>query len=353
MSIAKPLPASRVPPGLGTRLLHELRKDTDNASFLKTLPAEGDSGEIISGDQFAALYRAAIERMSSKVAKGNGHLSMTKQELDLLVRCVSTCATLEDAILCAADFCAMLYPRASILSLERHAENAVFIMDTVGSHNHSAECLVNLTGLFCFVQMFGWLIGQPLQPSRVFLSHQKREDAIPFLGIFSAPVSFGKPACGFEFNADLLARPLLRQSVELEPFLRDLPFGLVGKMSAVVSTASNVRNFLSAVLTRGLPVPTLPAIAASMGYSATTLQRYLRAENSSYKVVKNQCLREAAEYYLSSTDWPIERIAENLDFGSAAAFRRAFADWTGHSPTGFRRQAHDQALAGRDQRVSA
>lgn len=338
MSVTKTTRVSRVPPGLGARLLLELRQDTANAGVLEPVPSADENGEIMSGDRFAALYRVAIEQMTTKVAKGNGHLPMTKQEVDLMGRCVSTCATLEQAILCATDFCAMLYPRASVVSLERRDQIAVFKMDTVGPHNQSAECLVNITGLFCFIHLFSWLIGQSLQPSSVFLSHKKREDAIPFLGLFGAPVSFGKPTCGFEFDAALLPMPILRQSVELEPFLRDLPFGLVGKVSAAISTAGQVRNFLGAVLARGLSLPTLPVIAASMGYSAATLQRRLCTESTSYKVLKSQCLREAAEYYLTGTNWPIERIAASLDFGSAAAFRRAFTDWTGQAPSKFRRQ---------------
>jgi len=329
-------PAARVPEGLGERLLDELRRSRLAA------PAElqdaAQKPEELSVARFVALYRDAIEQLEAQVAQGDRHPPMRKQEVDLMCRCLLSCRTLAEAVDCAADFCVMLHPRAGALRLERRGERAVFHMDTLRLRRSSAACLVDLTGLFCYLQLFGWLIGAAMRPEQVFLAHPRREDAMPFLGLFGAPVEMGQPTSGFSFAAALLERPVLRQPHELEAFLVDFPFRLVGGPAVELSLSQQVQGFVDAALARALPPPSLGRLAAGFGLSVATLRRRLHSEGASYQSLREQCLREAADHYLRDTDWSIERIAERLGFSGGVAFRRAVRRWTGRSPSARRRE---------------
>ncbi|NOV22186.1 helix-turn-helix domain-containing protein [Cupriavidus necator] len=318
-----------VPHGMVQRLLDELKRQG------LEVPAGG--ADPPRPAQFTALYRAAIERLEALVAKGDGHPPMRKQEVDLLCRCVLSCQTLRQAICCAADFCAMLYPRAGVLSLGQRAGQAVFHMDSRRRVQSSAACLVDLTGLFFYLLLFGWLVGQPIRPSRVCLAHPRREDALPFLGWFHAPVMAGCPAYGFEFDPALLERPVVRQPAELDAFLHDLPYRLVGAPVEVVSLSQQVRGTLHAALVHGTRLPTLGELAVRFEVSEPTLRRRLAADGSSYRQLREHSLQEYAEQCLRTTGWTVGRIAEQLGFASEEAFRRAFQRWTGLAPTQFRR----------------
>lgn len=322
--------AVRVPHGLGARLLEELQRN----SLQGAGPVGSD--QPLSADSFVTLYREAIEQLEAQVARGEGHPPMRKQEVDLMCRCLLSCSTLGEAIGCAAEFCAMLQPRAGKLSLESQGEHATFHMDSLRQKRSSAACLVDLTGLFCYLQLFAWLTGQSLRPHSVFLAHPKREDAMPFLGLFDAPVAVGKRTYGFSFDASLLARPLIRQPAELAAFLVDFPFRLIGAPPSVVSLTQQVRGFLDAALAHELELPALGELAAALGISEPTLRRRLAAEGSSYQLLRKLCLRESAQRCLRDSDWTIGRIAGHLGFSSEAAFRRAFLDWTGHAPSRYR-----------------
>ncbi|WP_166360252.1 helix-turn-helix domain-containing protein [Pseudomonas akapageensis] len=319
--------AVRVPHGLGTRLLDELDRNS--------LPA-GEARQPLSADDFVKLFRDAIEQLEAQVAKGESHPPMRKQEVDLMCRCLLSCSSLVEAIECAAQFCAMLHPRAGKLSLELQGARAVFHMDSLRHKRSSAACLVDLTGLFCYLQLFAWLTGQTLPVDSVFLAHPKREDAMPFLGLFDAPVAVGKPTYGFSFEASLLTRPVIRQPAELAAFLVDFPFRLIGAAPSVVSVTQQVRAFLQAALAHESELPTLGAIAAALGISEPTLRRHLAAEGVSYQQLRKLCLCESAQRCLRETDWTISRIAGHLGFSSEAAFRRAFQDWTGQAPSRYR-----------------
>lgn len=100
----------------------------------------------------------------------------------------------------------MLQPRSGKLSLEVLGDVAIFHRDSLRQKRSSAACLGDLTGLFYYLQLFAWLGWQTLRPKGVFLAHLQREDVMPFLGLFDAPVAVGKATYGFSFDADLLAR---------------------------------------------------------------------------------------------------------------------------------------------------
>ena len=325
---SRSVPAVRVPQGLEARLLKELPHNS----------RQGGTDQQRSADEFVALYRSAIEQLEAQVAQGEGHAPMRKQEVDLMCRCLLSCSTLGEAIACAAEFCAMLLPRAGKLSLESKGASATFHMDSLRHKRSSAACLVDLTGLFCYLQLFAWLTGQALRPHGVFLAHPRREDAMPFLGLFDAPVVVGKPTYGFSFDSSLLARPVIRQPAELAAFLVDFPFRLIGAPASVLSVTQQVRGFIEAALAHGLELPTLSTIAAALGISEPTLRRHLAAEGSSYLQLRRLCLLESAQRCLRDTDWTIGHIAGHLGFSSESAFRRAFLGWTGQAPSRYRTQ---------------
>ncbi|MCO7569198.1 AraC family transcriptional regulator [Pseudomonas chlororaphis] len=325
--ILRRLHGIRVPLGMSTRLLDELRSNG---------LCRACDGASLSADAFVQLFRYAIEQLQARMAKGERHPPMSKQEVDLLCRCVLSCNSLGEAIHCAGQFCTMLLPRAGRLSLELQGATAVFHMDSLRRSRSSAACLVDLTGLFYYLQLFTWLIGRSLKIQSVFLAHPRREDAMPFLGLFDAPARFGRPTYGFSFDAALLARPVIRKSSELASFIEDLPFRLVGAAPSVISLGQQVRGFFEAALAQAQELPTLGWLARSLGVSEISLRRRLAAENTSYQVLRRECLREAAQHCLCNTDWTIGRIAGHLGFGGEAAFRRAFQSWTGQAPSHYR-----------------
>lgn len=308
-------------------LLEELGADR---AALPPLPARFDA------HHFAGLYRDAIELILLRIERQGGHPPMNRRDMELLCRCVISCATLGDALHCLEQFYQLLHPRGGAQRLQRRGATALWINDSLRHRPDSATCLVDVTGLLFFIQLFGWLIGEPLRPHAVAIGYPYAKNLAPFLGLFGTWVYTGATLNRIEFDARLLARPIVREPGDLPAFISAFPYSVVGSLPGSAALGGQVRACLEAALARTEPLPAPAALAALLGVSESTLRRHLRAEGTSYNHLRETCLKETAQRYLRGTDWDLEQIAGRLGFSEHSAFRRAFRRWTGCTPSLFR-----------------
>jgi len=78
-------------------------------------------------------------------------------------------------------------------------------------------------------------------------------------------------------------------------------------------------------------------VAGALGVSSTSMRRALKAEGASYNGFCENIRTDLACSKLRNTQDSIESIADYLGYAETRSFTRAFRDWTGYSPTGFRR----------------
>ncbi len=102
------------------------------------------------------------------------------------------------------------------------------------------------------------------------------------------------------------------------------------------TVATQVRETLVRLLPAG--EASQERVAAAMFRSASTLQRQLKSEGTSYREIADATLREIAKSYLQDGRHSIAQIAFLTGFGDQSNFARAFKRWTGLSPGDFRKQ---------------
>jgi AraC-like DNA-binding protein len=316
-------------------LLHAL--DSLAASLLEEAGLSIAEGTV-DQEAFIRLYRSATELLTARAAARDGKAALTAKEVAFMCRCMLCCATLQEAIESLIDFAAMVGPGAGTMSVTVEDERATFIIDTGRKQPTRASCLVDVTGMLGFLQLFGWLIGESLRVRSVVLGYPNREDAAPFLRLFGAPVYVGHATYRLEFDAAQMAKPVLRRPEELRDFLRTIPYNVVGTECNSRPLRFQVRACMDAALAQGQRMPGPAVLAGLVGASSTTLRRRLHGEGTSYTALRDLSLREAAERYLVSTDREIDQIADQLGFSDAITFRRAFRRWTGLAPSEYRRR---------------
>ena len=90
---------------------------------------------------------------------------------------------------------------------------------------------------------------------------------------------------------------------------------------------------------RSLLLELLPAgqvsqvrIAQSLHQSASTLQRRLRQEGTTYQQLLDETRQWMADAYLKDGRYSLAEIAFLLGFADQSNFNRAFKRWTGQTP---------------------
>jgi AraC-like DNA-binding protein len=181
------------------------------------------------------------------------------------------------------------------------------------------------------------LCGASWDPTEVLLSRRPPRDSKPYRRFFRAPVRFNADRTAVVFpnhwlahpiaNADpLLYRYLEKEANELHKHQRK---SLVGELRQLLR--------MSLATHQG----SVTEIASQLGMHKRTLNRRLREEGTSFRNELEDIRYEVARQFLADTTIPLSQIATALDYADSTAFCRAFKQWSGNSPTEWRR-LHNQ-----------
>jgi AraC-like DNA-binding protein len=81
-------------------------------------------------------------------------------------------------------------------------------------------------------------------------------------------------------------------------------------------------------------------VASELSVSTSTLKRRLADEGTTFRQVRQSCLRESAMLLLLTRSMSASQIATELGYGDLTNFSHAFKRLTGRSPSEFRLSRH-------------
>ncbi len=293
-----------------------------------------DAPEPTSIQGFTLWYLEAIQLLELHCALEDRQAGMTRKEVELLCRCALSARDLREAMILVGEYCEMLNPRAGRTGLLTRSGKASFRFESLRGRVTTTSSLVDITGLFAYRQLFQWLSGVELPVLQVNIGPLQRDDLLPFLRLFNAPVLAGGAAYAIDYPADVLALPVARTTREFDSFFELFPCALFE--NGQLDLASQVASLLTAALQRGDGLPTQAQLASALGIPLSTFRRRLGAEGQSYRSLRADCLRQQAIAWLEGSVMPISTIAGRLGFSDSGAFRRAFRQWTGKAPGAYR-----------------
>jgi len=171
------------------------------------------------------------------------------------------------------------------------------------------------------------------QPSRVELQRPEPDPSAPFEKVFRTAVRFSAPRNLLEYPADLADRRLPGGHAELARRNDEVVLDYLSRIDGDLAS-TRLRTWLLGRLPNGEPSEDMAAKA--LGVSLRSLQRQLREENTTYKVVLNALRQELACAYLADQRYSVTEITFLLGFANTSGFSRAFRRWTGTSPSAYR-----------------
>ena len=190
--------------------------------------------------------------------------------------------------------------------------------------------LRNVHGIAC------WLIDSRIPLLAASFAHAPPVHHASYALMFPGPVHFNAVVTGISFDAQYLGLPLRRDEAALRTMLRRALPLLVLPYRRDRLLVQRVRELLGVQ-------QTADTVASALHMSVRTLHRQLKEEGTSLQALKDQVRRDLAIQLLTRTTRSVKQIALAVAFRNETSFTRAFGQWTGESPTAYRRKLSPRA----------
>ncbi|MGN1402237.1 MAG: helix-turn-helix domain-containing protein [Bacillus sp. (in: firmicutes)] len=136
------------------------------------------------------------------------------------------------------------------------------------------------------------------------------------------------------FRSEDLKRPFLTENNIMWEYLEPEFSKRIHEISGQKSFSQNIQAILFTAIPSGHF--TLEEIAHSLGISGRTLQRNLKAENTTFNQQLQAVQKMLAFHYLQTPNLTTRDISYLLGYADSNSFVRAFKKWTGQTITAYR-----------------
>ncbi len=184
--------------------------------------------------------------------------------------------------------------------------------------------------------LMSWLARQEVPIKEVEFAFERPPFEEDYAVIFPAQVKFGATCSSLTFEKTSLGPVQLRSAEDLDLFLENAPRDWIFTQSREHTQALRVRSHLSTI---NWDSANLSHTARALHMTPRTLMRRLEVGGTSFQAIKDALRRDMAIRDLQIGEKTIEVIAQDLGFSSAANFHKAFARWTGNTPSSYRRNS--------------
>jgi AraC-like DNA-binding protein len=294
--------------------------------------------DCVDADSFVLIGRACHAALREQLARSAAHACLSQEQFSILCRCLTGSADLAEVIRTMATFLDMFSGRMGRVSLEVADRRARLLLRTVEDGGSTAGVALDVYNIAIVHLLYEWLIDQPIPLLSVEFSYPHASENGLSLSLFNCPVEFEKAATSLEFDAGLLKQPVVRRQADLTSLSHAFPFDLLSRERQRGSLAEHMYVAMIDAHVRHHRIPSVDEVADLFGITSWTLRRRLADEGTAYSVIRKRCQLNLATDFLRRAELTINEIADMANFSDAGAFRRAFQQWTGRSPSAYREQ---------------
>jgi AraC-like DNA-binding protein len=179
-----------------------------------------------------------------------------------------------------------------------------------------------------------WLLGREISLHRIEFPFARPRHAEDHAFLFPGEVRFDADVTGIYFSYADCAEQFKREKHELWAFLKRAPEDWTFSAGQRGTLMARTRAYLEQHIAQ--PV-TIQDLAQALHASVRTLNRRFAEEGTRFQLVKDGLRRDIAVHRLANSNTGVAALAYDLGFADATGFCRAFKQWTGSSPTDYRK----------------
>ncbi len=228
-----------------------------------------------------------------------------------------------------------LHDRGAVPALWESGDRAMFVYTIYQPEVPGTEQIYD-GALAIIYNIMKILAGPSWEAIEVRLCRPRPAEIEPYRRVYRSRLCFGADYHAVVFPASCLARPIggadEQSHWRIMQEIQNLEAQGAGDLVA------QLRRILRRLLISGAGQgeTSLDQIAKLFTIHRRTLNRRLRAQDTSFKALIDTTRYDIARQLLRDTRLPISEVAATLDYSEAAAFDRAFRRWSGTSPTAWR-----------------
>lgn len=179
--------------------------------------------------------------------------------------------------------------------------------------------------------------GAAYKPKEIRFSHAALSPMNVYRAVFGITPLFSMPDAGVVLARELVDAPLLGRNPQLRRIAEHFLESAAPMATADDALAPRARVIIARMMRAGGCAQ--GDLAHALGLHERTLQRRLKAEDTSFEALRDEVRRDLAQSYLAQRNVPLAHIAEMLGYAEASAFTRACQRWFGIAPREVRRRA--------------
>ena len=296
----------------------------------------GDSRRVLLTD-YALLYNRVVALLQDE-GFGLFSVKLNVGTFEFLCRSMIGSRTLAEALTHAGKFLRLVLPDLTLSAVVDDKTARIEIREVIpigkGPDDprrvFAFEWLLRLVhGLAC------WLAARGLSLDSVQFPYAPPPQAADYTLIYTEHASFGGERLIAHLRPNLFALPIRRDQDDLARFLDGAPGKITMLYRRDREMVRQIRDILAASMPEALSIED---IADRLHVSLRTVQRRLKEEGSSYRAIKSALRRDIALSKIEKSKKSVGEIANELGYAETSAFFRAFVDWTGETPTSYRRR---------------
>ncbi|MEM9257159.1 MAG: AraC family transcriptional regulator ligand-binding domain-containing protein [Pseudomonadota bacterium] len=184
-----------------------------------------------------------------------------------------------------------------------------------------------------FLRFNVMLVGKPTKLLEMRVAYPDPGYSNRYQDLFACPVRFESKYHELVFDIGILALSLPNADPKTAQALELVCAELLEAFNKGEALANQVRRVIADRLGDAVSLAT---VSRELHFEERTLRRKLKAESTSFQIIKDEVHCERALFLLRDTCLSVNEIASRLGYDAPSNFRRAFRRWTGRSPNFYR-----------------
>jgi AraC-like DNA-binding protein len=304
----------------------------------KSITELGQEDCLIDDDSYNSVIEACLDVTGDPLFGLHAGESLNLSAAGLIFQIAQTSKSVKEAVQYNCEFANL---GCSVLPLSLEKQQGYYQIKLIpnSSWAQKSEMVLRQTadGVMAFqIKAFQALTLKLCQPISIHLPWGEEADRLEYERVLNGPVFLKQKEITMSFRNKDMEAGIITSNYDLQKVLLEY----AGKKSSELKKEHGFGSQIKDVVVNLMsPVfPTIDEVAGHLNITVRTLQRRLKEEGLTFKIIIDELRQEFAKGYIQRADLSISDIAYLLGYSDLSAFTRSFKRWTGQSPANYKQQ---------------